>query len=345
MITRTKDSQSKFWMFTINNPISDIFKNLDGIEYMIYQLEKGNEENTLHYQGYLAFEKIKRFSQVKRLFKNLLNVDIHLEQRKGSHEQAKKYCSKEDTRIKGPFEIGDDKNLLRKKGQNKNIENLNDLKDKLKQLDIREIWETDFKTMVFHNKSLNEYSNIIRKEKVIEELKEEFNNSELKPWQKNVYDLVEDQNKRQVLWIYDNEGNHGKTWLAKYLVVNNNAFYCRGGKIQDVAHAYKGEEIVIFDFTRDSKDYIVYNTIESMKDNMIWSPKYDSHLKLSKCNKVVCFANFLPIVLKMSKDRWLIKEIFNVIIEDKIIDTILVSIDVDSLIEQQNQDDSKTLKN
>lgn len=96
-------SRSQFWLFTINNPQEDVYIDCD---YMIYQVEQG-AEGTVHLQGYVCFAIRKKFNYVKRLIPH-----AHWEARKGTHAQAKAYCSKQDTRIDGPNEFGDDSKFI-----------------------------------------------------------------------------------------------------------------------------------------------------------------------------------------------------------------------------------------
>lgn len=90
------------WIFTLNNP--DIqFEAIwrpDKMKFLVGQLEKG-ENGTMHYQGYFRLIKRTRFGGVKKLV-----PQAHLEPRKGTHTQAYDYCTKEDTREGGPWEIG-----------------------------------------------------------------------------------------------------------------------------------------------------------------------------------------------------------------------------------------------
>lgn len=60
---------------------------------MVFQHEIG-EEQTLHIQGYVEFDKPKRISTLKNI-----NKFCHWEPRKGSRIDAIKYCMKEDTRV------------------------------------------------------------------------------------------------------------------------------------------------------------------------------------------------------------------------------------------------------
>jgi len=99
--------RSAAWLFTINNPVDS--PQFDDVMYMIYQFEQG-EQGTVHIQGYVVFNNRKRQATVKAM-----EPTAHLEVRRGTHEQAKAYCSKEDTRIEGPIIEGDDSSILAQK--------------------------------------------------------------------------------------------------------------------------------------------------------------------------------------------------------------------------------------
>lgn len=100
-------ARAKTWMMTINNPGDppEIFleriKTWESLVYCVFQEERG-ENGTLHYQGYCEFDKEYRLAGLKRL-----HPQAHWDKRRGSQAQAKAYCTKEDTRVRGPFEYGD----------------------------------------------------------------------------------------------------------------------------------------------------------------------------------------------------------------------------------------------
>jgi len=77
------------------------FERIEHFKYCIFQLEKGEEEQTPHFQGYISFKISKRFKTIKDAL-----PFAHLEKAKGSNTQCREYCSKKDTRVDGPFEIG-----------------------------------------------------------------------------------------------------------------------------------------------------------------------------------------------------------------------------------------------
>lgn len=91
------------WCFTVNNPegwrpVWDAGIML----YMVWQLERG-AEGTQHVQGYVRFDRRKRGSTVKRL----LNRNAHVEPARGSEEQCRTYCTKEETREEAGEEYGE----------------------------------------------------------------------------------------------------------------------------------------------------------------------------------------------------------------------------------------------
>lgn len=94
-------SNQKNWFFTLNNPVSnDIPGSWPETEYVVWQLETG-ASGTPHLQGYAIFSQKKRRTW---LVKNCANC--FWEPRKGNHDQAKAYVTKEDTRTEGPWEVG-----------------------------------------------------------------------------------------------------------------------------------------------------------------------------------------------------------------------------------------------
>ena len=72
--------------------------------YMIYQMERCPSTGTLHWQGYTRFKNTKRLSSVK----NLLGNTVHLEFARGTEQDNKAYCSKDESRVEGevPHEFG-----------------------------------------------------------------------------------------------------------------------------------------------------------------------------------------------------------------------------------------------
>jgi len=74
---------------------------IPGFIFAVMQYEQG-EQGLLHWQGYIEFSTLQRF----RPLKIAMGINVHLEKRKGTRDQARDYCKKEETRISGPWEAG-----------------------------------------------------------------------------------------------------------------------------------------------------------------------------------------------------------------------------------------------
>nr|WDW25734.1 MAG: replication-associated protein [Canine circovirus] len=101
-----------YYMFTLNNPDSDELPPafLEAAKYIAWQREQG-AEGTPHLQGYIALKKPMRITALRRL------LPAHFEGRRGTHDQAKDYVTKEDSRQAGPWFHGDDSTIPRKRGE------------------------------------------------------------------------------------------------------------------------------------------------------------------------------------------------------------------------------------
>lgn len=96
--------EAKRWCFTINNPTFEdeaMILGRDGeepqanygeIQYLIFQEERG-ENGTIHWQGFLYLKKKKKLTWLKRN----INPRAHFEITRGTDQQARDYCRKEET--------------------------------------------------------------------------------------------------------------------------------------------------------------------------------------------------------------------------------------------------------
>ena len=137
--------------------------------------------------------------------------------------------------------------------------------------------------------------------------KPSFKLTKLRKWQeqinKRLKELIEEENDRKVIWIYDPVGNSGKTKLCKHLL-GSGAFLVTGGKSADNAYRFNYENTVLFNLTRTQEDYTPYALIEAFKDGMLSSPKYQSEMKIWNTSQVIVMANYYPDKSKLSDDRW-----------------------------------------
>jgi hypothetical protein len=213
------NSRSTGWIITINylnkEPLNDKelarqLESLDDIQYYIFQLEQGEKENVKHHQLYILFNKRKYFTWLKEKFPT-----AHIEQRRGSHIQAKEYCSKTDTRITPTYEWGDENEQGKR----------NDLSDIL--------------DMIYEGRTINDIINTypsqyLRYRNNIEHLYERHK-SEL---------TLKTFRQLQVTYVW------GKTGVGKTSTVMKHYGYDKVYRITDYKHpfdTYQGQEIIIFD--------------------------------------------------------------------------------------------------
>jgi len=119
-----RNPTSRNWIYTLFNvgdvqPISESLEqsvgtwftqlksHVDGgtIRYVIGQLERCPETGRLHIQLYAEYRNPVRRGQLQRLL-GLPDGYGWADPRRGSREQAIAYCSKEETRVVGPYQYG-----------------------------------------------------------------------------------------------------------------------------------------------------------------------------------------------------------------------------------------------
>lgn len=297
----SRSTQGTRWMFTIFEDV-ETFNPVDwpDIKYLIYQIEMAPTTERMHVQGYVVFTATKRFAACKKI-----HSTANWRCCKGKHEQCKAYCSKSDTQIMHPIELGSDASM--------GAGNRSDLSAAKERIDagctVSDLYTYHYNVMVRYKKNILEYRDHVETVREKARIKATFPDGLMKDWQNDaVTDLVE-QSDRQIQWIWSEDGNVGKTQLSKYILTHYEAFLCLNGKIADVAHAYKSEPYVVMDFTRDYEGMINYSLLESFKNGFIFSPKYESTVKLFKSCKVLVLANFAPDESRLSADRWQVKKV------------------------------------
>lgn len=72
--------------------------------YLIYQREKCPKTEKLHWQGFVILKKPARLAGAKKIIDD---QKAHLEKAIANDEKNIKYCSKEESRVEGPYEFGE----------------------------------------------------------------------------------------------------------------------------------------------------------------------------------------------------------------------------------------------
>ncbi len=76
------------------------------VRYLVFQKEEGEGTHHIHYQGYVELfrgQRVTKWSYMKTL---MGSRTIHCEKRKGTQDEVIEYCTKELTRVAGPWKLG-----------------------------------------------------------------------------------------------------------------------------------------------------------------------------------------------------------------------------------------------
>jgi len=300
-------SLAKNWCFTINNPTDndkDLLYKLSeapSCRYLVFQQEIAPTTGTPHIQGFVSLNTRKRLSGLKKL----VGDRAHLEVARGTAQQNRDYCSKSESAIPETFEeFGEIPE--EKRGQRSDLD--------------------EFKTAVKEGcrdrkRLREEYSDIYAKyprfcEAYISDCAPEISvpNHDLRDWQRDLNEqLSHEPDDRTITFVVDTQGGKGKTWFAKwYCKKHSDAQYMEPAKKADMAYSLDDNIRVLFlnvTRTQTEKSEYLYAFVESVKDGLIFSPKYESRMKqIGKCH-VVVMMNQEPLAHLLSADRLDVKMI------------------------------------
>lgn len=282
-------TQARSWCFTVNNPEGDcpLTAGEGHVRYAVWQLERG-ERGTYHWQGYAEFDRPVRLAHLKGLLPT-----AHWERRRGSPDEARNYAMKEDSRQAGPWETGTFG------GEQGKRTDLALACETLKAGGLKRVAEEHPTTFVKFHRGFQALADITSNPTPMAD-----GTYNLKLWQLCLLEKLRDPpNDRTIYWVVDKEGGNGKTWFCKFLVRNHQAIVL-GGKSMDILYGYRGQKIALFDYPRESEEWVNYGAMEKVKDGIWFSGKYESGMKTCETPHVVGLSNFMPDLKKFSLDRW-----------------------------------------
>ena len=137
----------------------------------------------------------------------------------------------------------------------------------------------------------------------------------LYPWQQRVKQILDSPpDSRKIYWLWESTGNAGKTTFCKWICRNYSALYL-DGKAADCKYAVqqfvrtKKLHVALFDYVRSKEDFVSYEALESIKNGIFFSGKYEAAMCMYDTPHIFIFANFEPCKSKLSQDRWVIHDI------------------------------------
>lgn len=134
-------------------------------------------------------------------------------------------------------------------------------------------------------------------------------------WQVELMKMLDEEpNDRSVFWLYEKEGNVGKTTFGKYLEDYGLGAYYPSAKKSDIVFDIANNgcpRIICIDIARNHENaYVSWDLIEELKNGRLFSTKYKSCRVRFNPPHVVVFCNQPPPnESKLSKDRWQIYHI------------------------------------
>lgn len=289
---------AKRWCFTLNNytplELTSLIDSAGTYQYLCFGRERG-DNNTPHLQGYFVLKKKLRLNNVKQL-PGLSRAHFEKQSPNSTNEQAADYCKKD-----GDFdeygELPDNE-----PGKRTDFESL---KDWLKELDARptnkEVAELYPSLWGRYKGACIDFMDLFTPTPVLVD-------GELRQWQQRLFDIVDEEpDDRTIVFVVDEKGNSGKSWMSSYLFSHwpELTQILSVGKRDDIAHAVdETKRLFLFDVPRGGMEFIQYGVLEQLKNRIVFSPKYDSSTKILKATPhVVVFCNERPDLEKMSKDR------------------------------------------
>jgi len=139
--------------------------------------------------------------------------------------------------------------------------------------------------------------------------------SELRPFQKQILDMLEKPvDEGKIIWIFDKEGQLGKTQMLRYLHVKKGCPFTYGGKKGDIINLVfnnkeylLGEDkaIMIYNFSRATDPRAIsYESMEQISDGAISNNKFEAGCFVCNPPHVLVFSNCMPVLEMMTKSRW-----------------------------------------
>lgn len=177
-----------------------------------------------------------------------------------------------------------------------------------------------------HAKSLKDIVPIIalynQKGHIIdEEYRQELLDTKFFKWQEHLRSLLKEKpDDRTIHWIFDHEGNKGKTKFCNVLEeqeIHQCLVIAATGSLRDISDLIRNwmsagntPNIILIDLPRTYEDReSIYTMIESIKNGRLTCTKYKGETLKFRPPHVCVFSNWKPNYEKCSKDRWQIWEL------------------------------------
>jgi len=291
--------------FTINNFEEYPPRRPANCTYMICQQEQG-ERGTPHIQGYLELKNAISINSLKAICDDWRKA--HIEPARGTWEQSRDYCTKEDTRIPGtrPYEFGEAQPSAGA-GKRTDIDRVYAF-IKEGNHDLQEV--IDYSPTVY-----------FRCQRVVEQLVQQHYkpppaldlDQVWRPWQSALLAVLDaPPHPRHIHFYVDPVGNSGKSFICRWLSIHRSAFLVGPSKHDRIYYTYSGQAIVLFDYPRSTTgehSLIPYSVIESLKNGYVPPGMYGRPPRHYPSPHILVFTNNDVDLTQFSRDRYVIHHV------------------------------------
>lgn len=289
-------AQSHRWVFTLNNYTDVCQEDLRALsasrccKYLVFGREVG-ASGTPHLQGFVIFEDRVRFNTAK----SRIHPRAHVEAARGSAIQAADYCKKEN-------DFEEFGQVPKPQGTTNQFADLKAWVLEQERKPTPALVAAEFPSLFIRYGRIMEWIELIYPLRVDQP-------GEYREYQRSLAERLEaDPHPRTIEFIVDPRGGTGKSWFVrKWVSMHDELTQCLSiGKRDDIAHAIDPSKRVFFlDLPRSQAEFLQYSILEQLKDQMVFSPKYNSKMKrLEHRPHVVVFMNEPPDMNKLSIDRY-----------------------------------------
>ena len=295
-----------------------------GVQFIKYQEE---DDGQPHLQGMIQMQERKSVRQMLQLFDVLGIPEVHVEKCRNINDLYH-YVSKAETRVPGGASL--EKGVFIGSGRC--------TKESKPSVGYEDVWKffleggkpSNIVDTLGPNALKCPYKNIYtaylehKREKAkmaLVDQADEWWKDQSWHWQrearKTLEEWSEDQEDRKIMVVYDPSGNNGKTQFCKMLQNTNpdQIAYIKKSKLNDMSFILKNYDdlkICLIDYTRDDETWGSPKFLESLKDGIVQTNKYQSEVLHFPNVQVAVMTNKELHWNTLTNDRWAIYEIFGV---------------------------------
>lgn len=309
-------SQAARWCFTV--PAKDLehlrelgarvpaFAKAVGAVALIAGPERA-PSGLFHLQGAAILAANKRLAALKKLAVEYLGVDCHWSVMRGTRAENKKYCTKAETRVEGMATIfvGDEAAWDVEERERTDI-----------GLAVERVAKLGWEEACRQHPEM--IGTLTRNMEAIKAAAAAIRVPELPPialqlqyWQAHLWNVLQGKpDSRKIIFVYDEQGNAGKSYMSAQLCAYAGAVVLNGtypAMAYQFCHMAVKPRIVIFDVTRGQSEWTagMISFAESLKNGVLTSSRYQGVTATFAPPHVVFFTNdFLTGSERLSTDRY-----------------------------------------